>query len=501
MGQQPQTTRHGRTAAKPLIGRNGFREYDARWWFGIPGSPRPPELDLAGAEILGLALGSMILDRTGKRRIVIGHDYRSYSQSVKQALARGLSNAGMQVLDIGLALSPTAYFARLALDAPAVAMVTASHNENGWTGVKMGDEPPFTFGAEAMAELSGRVAGGHWRERNGGAIETVEGFADRYVADLVSRPKFRRPIRAVIACGNGTAAFFAPKVFATLGIEVVELDCVPDFTFPNHNPNPEDLAMLEAMADKVRESGADIALGFDGDGDRCGVVDNEGRPILADRIGLHLARSIARHQPGAHFLADVKSTSLLAADPVLRETGATVGYMRSGHSHFKRAMAEEKAALGIEKSGHFYFGTPFGRGHDDGLLAAIAILGLLEDNPGLSMAELDRSLPETFQSPTLYADCPDETKHGVASRIAFRLQSMRSGHERFAGQPIVDVSTISGARVTLEDGSWGLIRASSNEPKLVFVAESPVSAARRDVVIAALRELTRAALQEQPEQA
>ncbi len=250
-----------------------------------------------------------------KPRIVVGHDFRSYSLSVKQALCLGLVAAGCEVLDIGLALSPMAYFAQFDLDAPCVAMVTASHNENGWTGVKMGSNPPLTFGPEEIGRLKEIVLSGTWKERAGGTLTHVEGVMERYIADAASRANVKRPLKVVAACGNGTAGAFAPEALRRMGVAVVvEMDCDLDFTFPRYNPNPEDHEMLQSMAEAVRTHGADLCLGFDGDGDRCGVVDDQGREIFADKIGLMLARDLSGLHPNSTFVVDVKSTGLYLID-------------------------------------------------------------------------------------------------------------------------------------------------------------------------------------------
>jgi phosphomannomutase/phosphoglucomutase len=187
-----------------------------------------------------------------------------------------------------------AYFAQFDLDAPCVAMVTASHNENGWTGVKMGAQRPLTFGPEEMGRLKDIVLKGAWKEKAGGALTHVPGVAERYIADVASKLKLRRPLTVVAACGNGTAGHFAPEALRRMGVAVVvEMDCELDWTFPKYNPNPEDSIMLHAMANCVRRFNADLALGFDGDGDRCGVVDDEGEEIFADKIGLMLARDLS----------------------------------------------------------------------------------------------------------------------------------------------------------------------------------------------------------------
>ena len=318
MFAKPRTDLVPNTAAyenEALVKATGFREYDARWLFG-------PDINLLGIQALGLGLGTYIHE-LGQSKIVIGHDYRSYSLSIKQALALGLIAAGCEVLDIGLALSPTAYFAQFDLDAPCVAMVTASHNENGWTGVKMGAQRPLTFGPDEMGRLKDIVTNGTFVERPGGSLTRIEGVAERFIADAASRVQVKRPLKVIAACGNGTAGAFAPQALRAMGVEVIEMDCDLDYSFPKYNPNPEDHIMLMAMAEAVRTHGADLAFGFDGDGDRCGVVDDEGEEIYADKIGLMLARDLAPLNPGATFIVDVKSTGLYATDPVLAANGCT----------------------------------------------------------------------------------------------------------------------------------------------------------------------------------
>ncbi len=229
----------------PMVKPTGFREYDARWLF-------EKEINLMGIQALGLGLGTLLHEFGVKPEIVTGHDFRSYSSSIKLALVTGLQAAGITVHDIGLALSPMAYFAQFALDVPAVAMVTASHNDNGWTGVKMGAQRPVTFGPDEMNRLKEIVLSGAYRYADGGNYRYVTDFPARYIADLTNRPKLKRKLKVVVACGNGTAGAFAPEVLEKLGCEVIPLDTNLDFNFPRYNPNPEDMKMLHAMADKVR---------------------------------------------------------------------------------------------------------------------------------------------------------------------------------------------------------------------------------------------------------
>lgn len=458
-----------------LVAPQGFREYDARWWFGHPGSDRAPELNLYGVQALGLGLATLAGELGVTPKFVVGHDFRAYSLSIKQALMLGLMNGGAEILDIGLALSPMAYFAQFDLDAPGVAMVTASHNENGWTGVKMGVARPLTFGPDEMSRLKKIVLGGLAHARAGGSYKRVHGVRERYLEDLASHGKIARTLKVVAACGNGTAGAFAEDALRAVGADVIPLDCELDHTFPRYNPNPEDLEMLKVLEAAVTEHKADVGLAFDGDGDRCGVVDDEGVSIFADKVGVLLARDFAAKHPKAKFVVDVKSTGLFATDPELLATGATTEYWKTGHSYIKRRSKEIGALAGFEKSGHYFFQPPIGRGYDDGLAAGIAVLRMLDNAGDKSMSDLRRSLPLTHASPTMAPDCPDDEKYGVVDAITQDYLALHKSGGEILGQPIRDVVTVNGVRVTLADGTWGLVRASSNKPSLVIVVESPTS--------------------------
>ena len=468
----------------PLVKPTGFREYDARWLF-------EKELNLMGVQALGLGLGTLIREMGVKPEIVTGHDYRSYSASIKLALINGLMASGCTVHDIGLAMSPMAYFAQFELDVPCVAMVTASHNDNGWTGVKMGAQRPVTFGPDEMSRLKEIVLNGLGKARAGGTYHFVDQFAERYIKDLTTRAPYKRKMKVIAACGNGTAGAFAPGILEKLGVDVIPLDATLDYTFPRYNPNPEDMEMLHAMAHAVTEHKADVALGFDGDGDRCGVVDDEGNEIFADKIGVMLARDLSSLHKNAQFVVDVKSTGLFMTDPVLEARGAKTDYWKTGHSYIKRRVADLKALAGFEKSGHFFFNSPVGRGYDDGLVTAIAVLDMLDRNPDKSMADLYRALPKTWGTPTMSPHCADEVKYGVVERVTADVQALAKSNASFADQKIRDVVTVNGVRVTCEDGTWGLVRASSNKPELVVVCESPVSEARMRTMFSAIDALIR----------
>src|SRR3984893_12953825 len=420
--------------SSPLVKPTGFREYDARWLL-------EKEINLMGVQALGLGLGTLLHGLGVAQQVVTGHDFRAYSASVKTALVSGLMAAGCNVSDIGLALTPMAYFAQFALDVPCVAMVTASHNDNGWTGVKMGAARPLTFGPDEINRLKAIVLEARFNLRGGGSYTFVENLPARYIADLTKRPTLARRLKVVCACGNGTACAFAPQVLAAVGCEVVPLDCELDHTFPNYNPNTEDMKMLHAMRDEVLRVKADVALGFDGDGDRCGVVDNDGEEIFADKVGVMLARDISAQHKGAIFVADVKSTGLFATDPVLIKNGARTDYWKTGHSYMKRRVNEIGAIAGFEKSGHFFFNKPFGRGYDDGLLFAFAVCDMLERNSGKSMADLKNALPKTWSSPTMSPHCADETKYAVVDEVIKHFEAEQKNGGKVSGEPIRDLVT------------------------------------------------------------
>ena len=454
-----------------LINKNGFREYDARWLY-------PKDINLEGVKNLGIGLGTQITNRTKKNpRVIVGHDYRSYSEEIKKSLIEGLMLAGCQVEDVGLSLSPMVYFAQFELNADGVAMVTASHNENGWTGVKMGIEKGLTHAPEEMNELKDIVLNQKFK-LDKGSYKEIKGFKELYINNLISKNKIQKKVKAVVACGNGTAGIFAPQILKGIGCEVVELDCNLDFTFPKYNPNPEDLEMLHAIARAVKNNNADVGFGFDGDGDRVGVIDNKGEEIFSDKIGLLIARNIAPKYKGAKFVVDVKSTCLFAKDNILEKNNCETIYWKTGHSHIKRKVNEIKALAGFEKSGHFFFNNPLGYGYDDGINSAIQVCHLLNDQ-NKKMNEIINDLPKTYQTPTMAPFCKDEEKYQVVEDLIKQVETLKVKNTKIDHQAITNILTVNGVRFSLEDGSWGLIRASSNKPSLVVVTESPTSNERK----------------------
>ena len=450
----------------------GFREYDARWMY-------EKGINLEGIKNLGKGLGTQIINHTKKNnpRVIVGHDYRSYSEEIKSALKKGLISTGCFIEDVGLSLSPMVYFAQFKLDADAVAMVTASHNENGWTGVKMGIKKGLTHAPEEMKELKEITLSKKFIKGLGNE-KKIDNFQQVYKNDLINKNKINKNIKAIVACGNGTAGIFAPDILRGVGCEVIELDCKLDWSFPKYNPNPEDLEMLHAISKSVKDNNADIGFGFDGDGDRVGVIDNEGNEIFSDKIGLLIARNLSSNHKGSKFVVDVKSTGLYSKDKILSQNDCETIYWKTGHSHIKRKVNTEKALAGFEKSGHFFFNQPLGYGYDDGINSAIHVCHLLNDQNKM-MSEIIKELPNTYQTPTMAPFCRDEEKYQVVEDLVRQVKEIKKNKTKIDNQIITEILTVNGVRFSFKDGSWGLIRASSNKPSLVVVTESPTSDERK----------------------
>ena len=344
-------------------------------------------------------------------------------------------------------------------------MVTASHNDNGWTGVKMGANRPLTFGPDEMKRLKEIVLGAQVRPQ--GRRQLTCSWRISPTATSPTSPSGRSSSASSRSSRPAATAPPAPSrraILQAIGCDVVPLDCELDYTFPRYNPNTEDMKMLHAMRDAVLINKADVALGFDGDGDRCGVVDNEGEEIFADKVGVMLARDMSSLHKNATFVVDVKSTGLFLTDPVLKANGVKVDYWKTGHSYIKRRVNELGALAGFEKSGHFFFNKPYGRGYDDGMIFALAVCDMLDRNPGKSMADLRKALPKTWGSPTMSPHCDDEKKYGVVDAVVKHFEAMpRPRARRSPGKPsaIWSPSTACASRSRTAPGAWCAPRRTS----------------------------------------
>jgi phosphomannomutase/phosphoglucomutase len=413
--------------------------------------------------LLGRGFGTMAR-RAGLDRVVLCHDLRHYSARLKTCFAEGLTAAGVRVLDVGCGLSPTLYFAQIHLDSPAGVMITASHNPQGWSGLKMSLDYVRTLLRPEIQALQGICASGDF-ETGSGSLETVD-VREAYVADMVSRVEIARPLKVVLDPGNGTAALFCVEAYRRAGLDVVPLFCEPDADFPNHFPNPSETAARAAIREAVRREGADLGLSFDGDGDRLGVQDHRGEDVNADRVLMLLARPVLKRRPGAPVVFDVKCTEALAED--VRAHGGRPVMWKTGHSYIKTKMIEEDAPIAGERSGHLFIRDGF-HGYDDGLFAGLRLAEYVAAE-GRPLADLLDEAPGYVTSPEIHVECADEVKYEVMERVLADFK------DEFGDR----VNDINGARVRFDEG-WGLVRPSSNLPELVLVFEGRTAEAMQSI--------------------
>ncbi len=440
------------------LARTMFREYDVRGRVPEVFPDAKDELSDAGVRLLGRAFAALALER-GRTAVVLGHDLRTYSARLRDGFADGLAAGGVDVLDIGCCLTPTLYFAQLHLNCPAGAMITASHNPQGWSGMKLATDFVTTLGSADVRRLRDLCdALGALPEPTGarrGLVQAVD-LREAYVHDLASRVSPGRPLKVVLDCGNGTASYFAVDVFRRAGFDVEPLHCAPDPTFPHHFPNPSETKNRVDVRRRVLEVGADLGLSFDGDGDRVGVEDERGEGVNADLVLMLLARQVLARQPGASIVFDVKCSQALIDD--IKARGGVPVMWKTGHSHIKAKMKEVGAPIAGERSGHIFVREGF-HGFDDGLFAGLRLAEFVA-RAGRPLSALVAEAPRYVTSPEIHVDCADEVKYGVVDRLTDELRRDHGAR----------VNDVNGARVTFDDG-WGLVRASSNLPELVLVFE------------------------------
>jgi phosphomannomutase/phosphoglucomutase len=436
-----------------------FREYDIR------GHVNANELSDEAVGLIAKGFGTTLI-RKGIKQVVIGFDNRESSEHFRDLFEAELASAGCNVVDIGMVLSPVLYFAQSVLGIPGGVMITASHNPPDWNGFKLSTAPATTLLGGDLQELLGLIQRGDFA-RGQGSVRR-QPIKDIYIQDILSRVKLARRFRIVIDTGNGTAGAWAPDVFRAAGCDVDCLFCDLDPRFPNHFPNPSDLEGMKALQREVVAKGADLGLAFDGDGDRLGAVDAEGRVVYADRILILLARHVLSRQPGAKIVFDVKCTQALVDD--VKAHGGVPIMWTTGHSYIKDKMRKEKAALAGERSGHICFppdwNHPEGRpgpdyyyGIDDAIFAGLRMLEFLSHQTA-PLQDLIREADPYITSPEIHVPCPDTRKYQIVDALVADFKAEYG-----------DVIDINGARVSMF-GGWGLVRASSNLPALVLVFEA-----------------------------
>jgi len=421
-----------------------FREYDIR---GIVDKDLTP----AVVRRLGQGFGTHMAT-LGNLQLVTGRDGRLSSKAFEEALIEGLTSTGCSVVDVGLCPTPVYYFSIFHLEKEGGAMVTGSHNPPDFNGLKVSVGKSTIFG-EQIQELRRLVEKGPFISGRGRVSQAeVIGAYHSYVRKSIH---LERKLRVVIDGGNGTAGVVTGPLLRSLRCEVDELYCDVDGRFPNHFPDPTLPANLKDLIDRVKRVRADVGIGYDGDADRIGVVDDQGKIIWGDQLMILFSREILKEKTGATFVAEVKCSQNLFDD--IEKHGGRPIMWRTGHSLIKEKMREEKAVLGAEMSGHIFFADRY-FGYDDAIYASCRLLELLAKT-GKKLSQLLDDVPRTVITPEIRVDCPDEIKFEVVEKVRDEL---RKDH------PIIDVD---GVRVQFGDG-WGLVRASNTQPALVLRFEA-----------------------------
>ena len=444
-----------------------FKKYDIR---GRAAGDNPP-LTPAIARRVGQAFGTYLQQHGGQRTVIVGRDNRQSSFELARAAIEGAQASGCHVVVIGQVATPVAYWHAVQAGDAGALMVTGSHLAPEYNGFKLAVGARNLYGPEIQEirglAMSSRLYYGE------GQMTVDDRAADKYLRDIQERVQMARPLRVVVDAGSGTGGLFAPALFSAWGHDVICLYCEPDGTYPHHQPDPQDPANMVALAARVRATGADVGIAFDGDADRMGAVDERGEMIAADRLLALLARDMLARHPGAAVVADVLSSQVLF-DAVARAGGQPVMWA-SGHSLVKSKMREIGALLGGEMSGHIFLAEDY-YGFDDAFLAAGRLLQLIAaaDQP---LSALDASLSRLYGTPEYRPRCPDADKDDVIAGVRAALDGQGE---------IVDVD---GLRVRFANG-WGLLRASNTEPVLSLRFEGVTEAdalAYRDLFAQALR--------------
>lgn len=445
-----------------------FREYDIR---GLA----EKDFDRDFALLLGKVHGTMVTERGGTR-VAVGRDCRATSDAYADAVIAGMAAAGLRVYDIGVCPTPLLYFSLFHLDLDGGIQVTASHNPSEYNGFKICAGKETLYGAQ-IQEIRTKMVAGEFKDRPGGSVERYEiipPYHDYLLADV---PRLARPLKIVVDGGSGVGGPIAPPLFRRLGCTVWEIACQPDASFPFHHPDPtvpENLAML---IDKVKQENADLGVAYDGDADRVGAVDEQGRILWGDELLVLFARDVLKRNPNAIIISEVKCSQRLYDD--IAKNGGRAIMWKAGHSLLKAKMKETQALLAGEMSGHMFFKERY-FGYDDAIYASLRLLEILA-NSERPLSSLLADLPPSVSTPEIRVDCPDDRKFVIAGKA---LEWFR----RF-----YDVIDIDGVRVRFPEG-WGLIRASNTQPALVLRFEAQSEAKLREyraLVEQKLRELER----------
>jgi len=429
-----------------------FREYDIR---GVVDTDLTPEF----AENLGKAIGTTLL-RGGGTTLVVGRDCRLSGDALSEALMVGVRSTGCAAVDIGVVPTPVQYWAIQHLEASGGVCITGSHNPPEYNGFKLTLMGKSLHGADILA-LKELIEKEDYEQGEGGASRAV--VIPDYIDELANNLKpIGKPIKLVVDAGNGTGGMTAVELFIRMGCDVIPLYCEPDGTFPNHHPDPSEEKNLVELRDAVLEHKADLGFAFDGDADRLGVIDRNGKILWGDRLMVLLSRAVLEEEPGATIVAEVKCSKVLYDD--ISASGGVPVMWKAGHSLIKARMKEVGAALAGEMSGHIFFKHRY-YGFDDAAYAGGRLLEIL-GNCDETLDELLAEVPELPSTPELRVDCPEDIKFQLVKKVT----SSFTARAESEGYKVID---IDGVRVEWPDG-WGLVRCSNTQPILVmrFEAES-----------------------------
>lgn len=427
-----------------------FRAYDIRGMY-------PSTLDEGVAETIGKALGTFLLRRPiPLKKVVVGRGNRLSSPQLSKAFIEGLVSTGCEVTDIGLSLAPTIYFYSCTEEFDVGAIITASHNPAQYNGIKLTYAGANKIFDRELLEIYEIAIGGDFEKGEGQMVEN--NLSENYMSFLHSKFSFSGSPKVVVACGNGTASEFAPQVFKNSGCEVVELNCKSDGSFPHGAPDPEKWEFLRELGGKVVETEAACGLGFDGDGDRLGFVDEKGDLYNMDKLLLLFARDLLKKHPGATVAYDVKCSEVVARE--IKSYGGVPKMVRTGHPYLTAELKNPDTLLGAELSGHTYFGDDY-FGFDDALYTGLRLVAIL-DKSDVPLSQLMAEFPKAYHTNEVAIPCADDEKFAVMADISRTVTDDLS---------VFDAVTVDGVRAKISDTGWFLVRVSNTSPKLTVRVE------------------------------
>lgn len=438
-----------------MINPHIFRAYDIR---GIADSTdgSPNDLTEESVYLIGKGTGTYLIQKYGTKNMAVGRDNRLTGERLQQAFMKGLSEAGLDVTDVGLAISPMMYWTTCTLGFDSATNITASHNPKEYNGIKTVAKNAHSICGNELQEIKKLIESDKLLSSETPGKIIQKDVQTQYLSDLKSRVNITRNLKVVVDTGNGTAGAFAPQFLRSVGCEVIELFTDLDGTFPNHEANPEELKNMTSLIQKVLSEKADLGIGFDGDGDRVGVVNEKGEMYSSDFMLLLLAKDLMTRVKNPKIVFDIKVSQAIINR--MAQLGAEPIMSKTGHSFIEAKMKELNAPLAGEVSGHLFFGENY-YGFDDALLAAGKIIQIIATSE-VPLSEMFNDLPKTFTTPEFKAHCPDDKKFEIVENL----------RNHFI--PLYECITIDGVRINFDENSWGAIRASNTSPNLTLRFES-----------------------------